>query len=352
MTMFTLDLDPRSPVPLYHQIAEALRYRIATGVLPLGTVLPPLREAARLWRVNLHTVRRAYQALSEEGVVATRVPHGTVVQPGAIASSFPASADAAPSKQRGARGARREARSARTSGRASKGAAETRDGFLSRVRKEANDAHGLTLAALLEGLAALGRPAAARADSAVYVAECSLSQSADLAAQLEARWRVRATPWPIDRPEPPSSAAIVATLFHYNDLRTRWPERFAAVRFLAIAPDRALARRLRSPRAGQPIRAVVCEREEAMLQNMAADLARLLPATRFQLETRLVSRPARLLERARAGQALLVSPRLWSELPDAARRDPRVHEVRYVFDPPSLDRLGLELGWKSREEKR
>lgn len=348
MTMLTLDLDPRSPVPLYHQIAEALRYRIATGVLPLGTVLPPLREAARLWRVNLHTVRRAYQALSEEGVVATRVPHGTVVQPGAVA---PAPADQRPSDTRRARGERGDARSARATGEKAGRSTETRDAFFSRVKKEANDAHGLTLAALLEGLATLSRPAAARADGAVYVAECSLSQSADLAAQLEARWRVRATPWPIDRPEPPSSAAIVATLFHYNDLRTRWPERFASVRFLAIAPDRALARKLRSPHAGQPIRAVICEREEAMLRNMAADLARLLPAARFRLETRLVSRPARLLERARAGQTLLVSPRLWSELPDAARRDPRVHEVRYVFDALSLDRLGLELGWKSREEK-
>src|SRR5262245_48034254 len=44
-----LQLDPQSPVPLYHQLAESLRYRIATGALRPGQPLPPLREAARRW---------------------------------------------------------------------------------------------------------------------------------------------------------------------------------------------------------------------------------------------------------------------------------------------------------------
>src|SRR5512144_2360549 len=83
MRKLTLELDPRSPIPLYHQIAETLRYRIATGTIEAGATLPPLREAARLWKVNLHTVRSAYTALAEAGVVVTRAPVGTVVLPGA-----------------------------------------------------------------------------------------------------------------------------------------------------------------------------------------------------------------------------------------------------------------------------
>jgi regulatory GntR family protein len=76
-------LDPASPVPLYHQLAEALRYRIATGALAPGTALPPLRAAARQWGVNLHTVRHAYAALASLGLVRTRAPHGTLVLGGA-----------------------------------------------------------------------------------------------------------------------------------------------------------------------------------------------------------------------------------------------------------------------------
>ena len=41
-----LQLDPASPLPLYHQLAEALRYRIATGALTPGT-RPPVAARRR-----------------------------------------------------------------------------------------------------------------------------------------------------------------------------------------------------------------------------------------------------------------------------------------------------------------
>ena len=76
-------LDPGSPVPLYAQLAEAIRYRIATGALPAGAPLPPLREAAVQWGVNLHTVRHAYDVLARQGLVQTTAPFGSVVAPDA-----------------------------------------------------------------------------------------------------------------------------------------------------------------------------------------------------------------------------------------------------------------------------
>ena len=74
-----LYLDPASPLPLYHQLAEGIRYQIATGVLEPGAALPSLRDAARRWGVNLHTVRHAYASLAAEGLVRTQAPHGTEV---------------------------------------------------------------------------------------------------------------------------------------------------------------------------------------------------------------------------------------------------------------------------------
>lgn len=326
MTSPDLTLDPSSPVPLYHQIAEALRYRIATGGIGVGTVLPPLRDAARAWGVNLHTVRRAYAELAEAGIVATRAPRGTEVLP---------SREARPAGQR----------------REGKGGDRARDTFLSRVIGEARERHGLSLPQLLASLERRRVAGTGAAAGAVRVAECSLSQSADLARQIGERWRVRAVPWPIQRPEPPSPEPVVATYFHYNDLRLRWPERFPDIHFLPIRPDPGLLGRLRrrSP-AGKRATVLLCEREESMLRNVAADLSRILPAGEFRVLPRLTRRPAGILEHAGARQPVLVPPRIWGDLPASLRDDPRVHEVRYVFDPQDLDALGRDLGWTPRQE--
>ena len=74
-------LDPHSPVPLYHQLAEGLRYRIATGRLRPGQVLPPVRQGKSLYGVNLHTVRRAYAELARDGLVIIEGARGTRVAP-------------------------------------------------------------------------------------------------------------------------------------------------------------------------------------------------------------------------------------------------------------------------------
>ena len=324
-----LQLDHDSPVPLYHQIAEALRYKIATGAIAVGATLPPLREAARLWKVNLHTVRSAYAHLAEAGVVATRAPSGTQVLPGAGAPADP--------------GGRH-------------GDARSRAEFAERVITEARTRYGLSLPGLI-ALLDRRHPSADRASQPiVHVAECSMSQSADLARQIGERWRVRAVPWPIDRAEPPGGHPIVATYFHYNDLRLRWPDRFPGVRFLAISPDPSLARALvpdapRGQSARAPrVTAILCEREEPMLKNIAADLSRILPEGKVRLETRLIRKPKAILDRVGPNQPVLVSPRVWGDLPEAMREDPRVHEVRYLFHATDLEALGREFDWPARQE--
>lgn len=321
-----LHLDPASPIPLYHQIAEALRYRIATGVVPVGATLPTLREGARLWKVNLHTVRRAYAVLAEAGIVETRAPWGTQVLPGA-----------------GGPPERREG----------KGDPRVLAEFVERVVSEARVRYGLALPDLLT---LLGRRHTPGETGVVHVAECSMSQSADLARQIGERWRVRAVPWPVDRAEPPDAHPIIATYFHYNDLRLRWPDRFPGIRFLAISPDPGLVRRLmgeepKGAARGSRVTAVLCEREESMLRNIAADLSRILPDGKIRLATRLVRKPASILDHVGRRQPVLVSPRIWGDLPAPLREDPRVHEVRYVFRSQDLDALGREFDWAPRQEE-
>ena len=77
--MFT-DIDPRSPTPLYEQIAARVRLAIASGELSAGDSLPSVRGLARDLRVNPATVVQAYRDLAADGFVEMRHGQGTFVQ--------------------------------------------------------------------------------------------------------------------------------------------------------------------------------------------------------------------------------------------------------------------------------
>jgi GntR family transcriptional regulator len=72
-------IDPRSPVPLYAQIAERIRIAIAAGELRGGDDLPSVRVLAAKLRVNPATVVQAYRDLEQESLVVMRQGAGTTV---------------------------------------------------------------------------------------------------------------------------------------------------------------------------------------------------------------------------------------------------------------------------------
>jgi DNA-binding transcriptional regulator YhcF (GntR family) len=73
-------IDPRSPIPLYAQIAGRLRSEIAAGDLPAGSPLPSVRQLAATLRVNPATVVQAYRDLETDGFVEMRQGAGTFVR--------------------------------------------------------------------------------------------------------------------------------------------------------------------------------------------------------------------------------------------------------------------------------
>jgi len=73
-------VDPRSPTPLYAQIASRLRVAIASGELRPGDGLPSVRQLAGRLRINPATVVQAYRELEVEGLVNTKHGAGTFVQ--------------------------------------------------------------------------------------------------------------------------------------------------------------------------------------------------------------------------------------------------------------------------------
>jgi GntR family transcriptional regulator len=74
-----LRVDPRDAVPIWRQIEEGVRGLVGTGALPPGQGVPSVRDLARDLRVNPATVSKAYQRLTDAGVLEVRRGEGTFV---------------------------------------------------------------------------------------------------------------------------------------------------------------------------------------------------------------------------------------------------------------------------------
>ena len=72
-------LDPRSPTPLYEQIAARIRLGVASGELESGDSLPSVRRLATELRVNPATVVKAYRDLEFEGFVTMKHGAGSFI---------------------------------------------------------------------------------------------------------------------------------------------------------------------------------------------------------------------------------------------------------------------------------
>jgi GntR family transcriptional regulator len=78
-----LHLDTSGGLPLYRQIAGAVRRAMREGQVGGGDRLPAARDLARSLDVNMHTVLRAYRDLADQGLIELRRGRGAVVRRGA-----------------------------------------------------------------------------------------------------------------------------------------------------------------------------------------------------------------------------------------------------------------------------
>ncbi len=68
--------------PMYLQILEQIKQRVAVGDWPPGTEIPSIRQLAVDLRVSVITVKRAYLELEREGVIVTQQGRGSFVAEG------------------------------------------------------------------------------------------------------------------------------------------------------------------------------------------------------------------------------------------------------------------------------
>ena len=74
-----LKIDPKDAVPIFRQIDDEIRRLIAVGALTPGGAIPSVRDLARELRVNPATVAKAYQRLTDAGVLMVKRGEGTFV---------------------------------------------------------------------------------------------------------------------------------------------------------------------------------------------------------------------------------------------------------------------------------
>jgi GntR family transcriptional regulator len=67
--------------PMYLQIMDQIKQRVAVGEWARGEEIPSIRQLAVALRVSVITVKRAYLELEREGVIVTQQGKGSVVAP-------------------------------------------------------------------------------------------------------------------------------------------------------------------------------------------------------------------------------------------------------------------------------
>jgi len=302
--MIDLRLDRSAPMPLYHQIVQALRWKIGTGALRPGTPLPPIRDAAEQWGVNYHTVRRAFHELAEEGWVESVQGSGT-----RVSAALPAEAS---------------------------GGDDELGQWLDQILAAGRERFGLSADGLAEMVRERGRVLR------VVMVECNVHQSTFLAQQLEQAWPVEAIPWSLHTGQEPPQLPIIGTYFHHSEMKSMWPERIGDMHFVTLYLDPALRERVErvaEKRGARVLRLV--ERDPATAQEMAAGVSALL-GPRFAIHP-LVGDPDEVLASLEPGELLLVAPRLWDGLSASTREDERVFDVRHVVVPEDLPRVWRTL---------
>ena len=74
-----ISLNHHSGDPLYRQVVEAIRLRIAKGEFEAGEQLPSIRDLAAQLQINSRTVVKAYEELDRAGLVVMQQGRGVFV---------------------------------------------------------------------------------------------------------------------------------------------------------------------------------------------------------------------------------------------------------------------------------
>lgn len=308
----------KSADPLYRQLADEINYRVATGSIPIGAKLPTVAAGAKLWGVNLHTVRQAYADLAYDGIADVQRGRGTFVT----------------------------AKPVQTMAEASPGATAGVASFVDWITSHAKRNFGLDRETLAELLVA--PPPRAHAEKRLPFVECSSSQSSHHANEIARMWDVKTRGWSLEWDDEPPPGPFVATYFHYNDIRRRWPHRMGDANFVSIHPARNLAKKIKAYcDKYEPAKVCLYERGESMARSIGADITAALAPDGIEVQPVTITISPRDIRNI-SNVLYLFPPRVWWEASDDHKSAANVLQVEYEIAEPDMARLAHQFGWKTR----
>ncbi len=74
-----IQINPSNGVPIFLQLVQQVKYKVATGTMKPGDQLPSVRQLANDLRINPNTVAKSYTELEREGVIVTKRGAGCFV---------------------------------------------------------------------------------------------------------------------------------------------------------------------------------------------------------------------------------------------------------------------------------
>ena len=74
-----MEIDPKSHMPIYLQIADGIREAVAAGVYLPGEAIPSLKVMSLEAQVNPNTVQKAYDELARGGLIYSQRGKGLFV---------------------------------------------------------------------------------------------------------------------------------------------------------------------------------------------------------------------------------------------------------------------------------
>lgn len=75
-----IEIDVKSPCPVYQQLVDQIKAGVLVGALSAGDALPPIRSLAEALELNPNTVAKAYKQLERDQVIQTARRAGTFVR--------------------------------------------------------------------------------------------------------------------------------------------------------------------------------------------------------------------------------------------------------------------------------
>lgn len=76
-----ITLNTRRGEPIYEQIESQMEAAILEGRLQEGEALPGIRTLAKMLKVSVITVQKAYENLNRKGLIVSATGRGTMVAP-------------------------------------------------------------------------------------------------------------------------------------------------------------------------------------------------------------------------------------------------------------------------------